>query len=76
MVWQRIRFRMRRGMKELDVLFERYFARRWPEASPAEQAAFAALLEQEDPAIWDWIMRRAAPPAELDDVVQQLRRDA
>lgn len=76
MVSQSIRFRMRRGMKELDVLFERYFARRWPEAPPAEQAAFAALLEQEDPSIWDWIMQRAAPPAELDDVVRQLRRDA
>lgn len=76
MVSQRIRFRMRRGMKELDVLFERYFERRWPRAPSAEREAFGRLLEQEDPAIWDWVMQRAAPPDELRDVLQQLRRDA
>jgi len=71
-----LRFRMRRGMKELDVVLERYFATRYPLAPPAERDAFARLLEQEDPVIWDWMMQRTAPPPELDDVVQRLRRGA
>ena len=44
-----LRWRCRRGMRELDVLLERYLAERWPQAGTAEQRAFAALLELSDP---------------------------
>jgi antitoxin CptB len=45
----RLRWRCRRGLRELDVLLERYLAERWPSAAPVEQAAFARLLELADP---------------------------
>ena len=45
----RLRWRCRRGMRELDVLLERYLERGWPQAGAAERAAFAALLELPDP---------------------------
>jgi antitoxin CptB len=64
---------MRRGMKELDVLFERYVARRLERAPAAEQHQLAQLLEREDPEIWDWVMERAPVPAEFTDVIGQLR---
>jgi antitoxin CptB len=45
----KLRWRCRRGMRELDVLLERYLRDRWPGAAPGQQAAFAALLELPDP---------------------------
>ena len=45
----KLRWRCRRGMRELDVLLERYLAQRWPAAGAGERAAFAALLELSDP---------------------------
>ena len=44
-----LRWRCRRGMRELDVLLERYLAERWPAAGLEEQQAFADLLELTDP---------------------------
>ena len=45
----RLRWRCRRGMRELDVLLERYVAECWPSAPPERRAAFRALLELPDP---------------------------
>jgi antitoxin CptB len=45
----RLRWRCRRGMRELDVLLERYLAERWPSASAERRAAFRELLELPDP---------------------------
>lgn len=69
-----LRWRMRRGMKELDVLLERYLHRRMAQAAPAEQQALARLLEREDPEIWQWLMEQAPVPDEFIDVIGQLRR--
>ena len=44
-----LRWRCRRGMRELDVLLERYLAERWGAAPAEERAAFAGLLELADP---------------------------
>lgn len=69
-----LRWRTRRGMKELDVLFERYLARRLESAPAAEQQALARLLDCEDPQIWQWVMEQVPVPAEFADVIEQLRR--
>lgn len=69
-----LRWRMRRGMKELDVLLERYLEGRLDHAPPAEQQALARLLDCEDPEIWQWLMQQAPAPDEFADVLGQLRR--
>lgn len=69
-----LKWRQRRGMKELDVLLERYYTRHYASGSEAERATFARLLEHEDPEIWLWIVGQAAPPAEFADVIAALRR--
>ncbi|HUP92766.1 MAG TPA: succinate dehydrogenase assembly factor 2 [Solimonas sp.] len=62
-------------MKELDVLTERYYARRWPGASPQQRASFVRMLQTvEDPDLYSWAMNYSQPPAEFEDVIQQLRR--
>ena len=69
-----LRWRMRRGMKELDVLFERYLARRLASAPAAEQQALAGLLDREDPEILAWLMGQAPVPPEFAHVIGQLQR--
>jgi antitoxin CptB len=70
-----LRWLLRRGMKELDVLTERYYTHRYAAAPAAERAAFVALLQQtEDPDLWSWVMDQSPVPAEYRDVVVELRR--
>lgn len=70
----RLRWLCRRGMKELDVMLEGYLVRRWPEASATERAAFARLLDCQDPELWDWLTGRGTPDEkELADVVSRIR---
>jgi antitoxin CptB len=47
--FNRLRWRCRRGMRELDVLLERYLADRWPTAPAERRAAFRELIELPDP---------------------------
>lgn len=71
---RRLRFLLRRGMKELDVMVGRYHAGRYAEAPGAERDAFVRLLTTvEDPDIWAWAMGYAPVPAEYAELVEQLR---
>jgi antitoxin CptB len=45
----RLLWRCRRGLKELDVLLERFAREHYPSASESERAAFEQLLELSDP---------------------------
>lgn len=70
----RLRWLLRRGMKELDVLFERYYASRFVAAPAVEKAQFLRLITlAEDPDIWAWVMDYEPVPAEYRDIVDQLR---
>jgi antitoxin CptB len=57
----RLRWRCRRGMRELDVMLTRYLDRVWPTASPAERDAFAQLIELQDPDLFGYLVGRAIP---------------
>jgi antitoxin CptB len=57
----RLRWRCRRGMRELDVLLERYLQQRYPSAPAAEQQAFEALLDLPDPQLFAFVTRREVP---------------
>jgi antitoxin CptB len=57
----RLRWRCRRGMKELDVLLARWLDHRWPAADEAQRREFAWLLEQADPDLTDWLIGGARP---------------
>lgn len=57
----RLRWRCRRGMKELDLLLERFLAADYPGASSAEQAAFAELLELPDPELAAYLIKGVQP---------------
>jgi antitoxin CptB len=57
----RLRWRCRRGMKELDVLLARWLERRWPDADDARRRDFEWLLEQPDPDLVDWLLGGSRP---------------
>jgi antitoxin CptB len=60
----RLRWRCRRGMRELDVMLTRYLDRAWETASPAERDAFAQLLEMQDPELFGYLVGRTTPAEE------------
>lgn len=71
---RRLRWKCRRGMRELDQLLERYLERGWSSASEAERAVFRLLLETEDDRLWHWFMGHAqAPDADLQALVERIR---
>jgi antitoxin CptB len=67
----KLRWRCRRGMRELDQLLLRYLDREWATAPESQRAVFLRLLETEDDKLWRWVMGRERPE---DDDVQALVR--
>jgi antitoxin CptB len=69
-----LKWRCRRGMRELDVLLERYLQERYPSAPAGEQQAFAALLEAPDPQLFAYVVQREVPvDPEWVHVIAKLR---
>ena len=57
----RLRWRCRRGMRELDVLLQRYLEERYAHAPEEERQAFEALLEIPDPQLFAYVVKRELP---------------
>jgi len=71
---RRLRWRCRRGMRELDQLFGRYLDRAWRQSSDEERGVFLRLLETEDDKLWHWFMgHEAAQDARLQELVEKIR---
>jgi len=58
---RRVLWRCRRGMKELDVLLERYAREQYESASMQERHAFVRLLDLPDPCLADYFFGHAIP---------------
>ncbi len=72
---QKLRWRCRRGMRELDELLVHFLEHQYPVASPDERAAFARLLDLQDPELFGYLVGRADPNEEtLRHVIARLRR--
>ena len=54
----RLRWLCRRGMKELDVVLTRYLDHCYESASPTDQTQFLALLEMQDPDLYNLLLGR------------------
>jgi len=70
---KRLRWRCRRGMRELDQLMLRYLDQRFQQAPTKERNVFLRLLDSEDDKLWAWFMGREQPgDAELHDLIQTI----
>ena len=56
---QRIRWRSRRGLLELDIVLGRFIEMHYAQLDEAGQRAFEALLDMPDNPLWDMIAGRA-----------------
>ena len=68
-----LRWRCRRGMKELDVLLTRYLDEGYRDAPLSEQQAFRRLLEAHDALLYAYFLGRVpAPDAVLSALVERI----
>jgi antitoxin CptB len=72
----RLRWRARRGMKELDVLLARYLEHDYARAATSEREAFARLLDLQDPELFGYLLGgvRAADDS-FRHVIARIRHD-
>ncbi len=74
MVHARLRWLCRRGMRELDLVLERYLAEVYASAPPAEQADFERLAALQDDTLWHYLSGDSLPEdAALAELVAKLR---
>jgi antitoxin CptB len=73
----KLRWRCRRGMKELDVLLTRYVDEAYSSASADHQHAFRELLDSQDPLIYAYFLgtRRPADTV-LSSLIERITRSA
>ena len=65
-----LRWRCRRGMRELDLLLTRWLDQSYEEADASQRATFVKLLACEDDQLWRWFIGREKPDAQdLDELV-------
>jgi len=73
----KLRWRCRRGMRELDVLLTRYLDQEYPTAAPEQQAAFRRLLDIQDPLMHAYFLGRETPPdTELASLIARIAAGA
>jgi antitoxin CptB len=68
----KLRWRCRRGMKELDILLTRYVDERYGAAPEEEQQAFQRLLETQDPVIYAYCLGQEPPPTHLAALIERI----
>ena len=70
----RLRWRCRRGMRELDQLLVRWLDAHAASASADTLRSFEALLDAEDADLWAWTLRRGHPQrADWQVLIEQIR---
>lgn len=57
----RLRWRARRGTRELDAMLGWWLDARHAQAGVETRAAFDALLDATDPDLWDWLTGHLTP---------------
>ena len=67
----RLRWRSRRGMLELDLLLLPFFDEMYRDLEAPQQLVFQRLLEQDDPDLWLWFSQKAkSEDPELQNLVE------
>lgn len=71
----KLRWRCRRGMRELDELLLRFLEQQYDGVSAQEKTAFSRLLELQDPQLWAYLTGREIPPDPIThDLIHKISR--
>ena len=71
--FDRIRWRCRRGLLELDLVLERFLQQRFDGLDAGERRLFDELLDEPDTDLLDLALGRAEPAPRYRAVVEMLR---
>ena len=63
---ERVRWRCRRGLLELDIVLGRFIEQHYVNLDKAQQAAFDLLLDMPDPTLWDMITNTRSSPLQSE----------
>ena len=69
----RLRWRCRRGTRELDALLGWWLDQRFPHADAAEREDFSAMLETPDPDLWNWLIGQEPAAPRFARIVDEIR---
>ena len=73
--FDRVRWRCRRGLLELDVVLKNFLDQGYASLTPAEQEAFDKLLAVPDNILWAYVQGSENPPEkELMQIVSKIRK--
>ena len=61
---QQVRWMARRGMLELDLLFNRFIDNKFQQLTIEEQYCLVDMLQEEDTKLYDWFFSSAVPKKE------------
>ncbi len=67
-----LRWKCRRGMREMDILLSRYLDEYYAEAEIAEKEAFAALLDWQDPELYALLLEATHSDPRIHAIVQKI----
>jgi len=68
----KLRWRCRRGMKELDVLLTRYVDERFCSASNWERDSFKELLDTQDTLLYAYCLGSQPPPPRFATLIERI----
>lgn len=67
--FERVLWRSRRGMLELDLLLSAFARDGYPRLGPELQRAYRDMLAVDDWTLWDWLQRQAPPEPAFRSIV-------
>lgn len=73
---ERLRWQCRRGLLELDLLFEAFLNNAYSGLSDADKETFVQLLEYQDQTLQEWLLGKTTPEDESMVHMVRLIRDA
>ena len=70
---ERLRWRSRRGLLELELLLAPFVNQRIPELSSPAVDQYERMLDHDDMDVHEWLMQRREPPADMRAIVAEIR---
>lgn len=70
----RLKMRSRRGLKELDVVFQHYLEHHYPNASPSDIQRLDELLDMQDPILLGMLLDMDPVPERYTQLIAILRQ--